>query len=147
MTRIDAMKIRRLLPCLLAGMLLISGCDVFRLDTESTVLSGRWASNVVARSGDCCHIDLTLNTDDEIITGRGTINTPGQSLGEELQFTVEVSGQFANDRLELRSSSQSNPVFIQGVLDEESDPAGDVVLRVDFEGFGKTGNDIILFQR
>ena len=137
---------RSILACACC-LLLVSACDLFKLDTESRAITGRWASNVVARSGDCCHIDLNLETDEDIVTGRGVITTPGQSLGEELRFSVEMSGEFRNERLELRSASQANPVVIEGVLDRDASTADETVLRVDFEGFGKSGRDIILFQR
>ncbi len=132
----------------LTVLVLAGGCDVFRLQDESTALSGRWSSDVVARSGDCCEIDLTLEVEEDVVTGQGTINTPGQRIGETLQFSIEVTGQFLNDRLELQSTSQANPVFIEGSLDRQVSTSNNKpALRVNFEGFGRMGRDILLFQR
>lgn len=127
--------------------LALSGCGVFELETESSVLRGRWQSNVVPTAGICCDLDLTLDNDEENITGRGIIKTPGTRQGDEFQFSVEVIGTYRDNRLELRSISQANPVFIQGTLVEITQPSNDVTLEVDFNGFGHTGEDITLFQR
>ena len=142
------MKIRVRSPfvAIIALLLTISGCGIFELDTESSVLQGRWESNVVPTAGICCDLDLTLDNDEENITGRGVVKTPGTRQGDEFQFSVELTGTYRDNRLELRSTSQANPVFIQGTLLENSEPSS-IFLEVDFDGFGHTGQDIVLFQR
>ena len=125
----------------------MSGCDFFELDTPSNILDGRWESNVVPTAGICCGLDLTLENDEETITGTGVVKTPGTRQGDEFQFAIEVIGTYRDNRLELRSTSQANPVFIQGTVREIAQPDSDVILEVDFDGFGHTGEDIVLFQR
>ena len=132
---------------IIALLLTISGCGLFELDTESSVLRGRWESNVVPTAGICCGLDLTLENDEENITGRGIIKTPGTRQGDEFQFSIEVTGTYRDNRLELRSTSQANPVFIQGTLMETTQSGNGIILEVDFDGFGHTGEDIVLFQR
>ena len=123
------------------------GCDFFKLETESSIVEGRWSSNVVPSAGNCCGIDLTLDSDDELISGRGVIKVPGSRVGDELQFSVEVTGTFRDERLELESTSQANPVFIQGILTEDTQGSNALNLLVNFEGFGFTARDILLFHR
>lgn len=132
---------------LVALCLSTSGCDFFRLDTASSILEGRWESNVVPTAGICCDLDLTLENDEENITGTGVVKTPGTRQGDEFQFAVEVVGTYRDNRLELRSTSQANPVFIQGTIVENNQLSNDVILEVDFDGFGHMGDGIILFQR
>lgn len=147
MSRYMSTPLHSPLLVLVALFLSVSGCDFFQLDTASSVLKGRWESNIVPTAGICCDLDLTLENDEENISGTGVIKTPGTRQGDEFQFAVEVVGTYRDNRLELRSTSQANPVFIQGILVENSQLNDGVILEVDFEGFGHTGEDIILFQR
>lgn len=132
------------LSVLLIGL---EGCGVFDLTDATEVLDGRWSSNVAAVAGDCCHLDLTLETDDGEVTGTGTVETPGPRIGVSEEFTIQVKGTVINDRIRLDLVSTNNPGVIEGVVDRTYGRGFDIVLRVNFEGFGFKGRDIILFPR
>lgn len=131
------------------GAILMSsaGCGVFELNDASDIVTGHWASNVAAVAGDCCHLDITLESQDGQVTGSGTVETPGQRIGVSEEFTIEVTGTVVNDRLKLTLSSTNNPGVIEGVVDRNFNTSFNRVLRVNFQGFGFRGRDIVLFPR
>ena len=132
---------------LFCALFVLSGCDVFKLSEESDILTGRWSSAVEPASGACCQLDLTLQSRGNNVEGTGFVITPGNRIGTFEQFAIEVAGTFDDDRLQLSLVSKFNPGTISGMIDKEFSEAFSIVLRVDFEGFGHTGEDIVLFPR
>ena len=127
-------------------VLSLSGCDLFNLSDETDLLTGRWTSNVVPQAGDCCHLDLTLDSNKGDIIGSGTIATPGQRVGASDEFAVEVTGSVIDERINLTLNSEYNPGTIQGSVIRNFN-GNDIVIRVNFSGFGYSGRDIVLFPR
>ena len=134
----------RLVPLLL---LLVSGCDVFDLSKQSDLLSGSWTTNVVPLSGECCHLELMLDSEEGQITGTGIVETPGQRVGASQEFSIEVYGTIIDDRVNLVLGSENNPGTIEGVLIQDYNPSFELVMQVNFEGFGHKGRNIVLFPR
>lgn len=124
----------------------LSGCDLFNLSDETDLVSGRWSSNVVPQAGDCCHLDLTLDSNKGDILGSGTIATPGQRVGASDEFAVEVTGSVIEERINLTLNSEYNPGTIEGTVLRNFN-GNDIVIRVNFSGFGYSGRDIMLFPR
>ncbi len=124
----------------------LSGCDLFNLSDETDLLTGRWTSNVVPQAGDCCHLDLTLDSNKGDVLGSGTISTPGQRVGASDEFAVEVAGSIIKERINLTLNSEYNPGTIEGnVLRNQN--GHDIVIQVNFSGFGYSGRDILLYPR
>ncbi len=135
-----------LLSCIL--LFFAAGCDFFNLSDKAEAVSGRWTSNVVPQAGDCCHLDLTLISDDKgDITGTGIVATPGQRVGSVEEFAIEVEGALIDDRISLTLTSEYNPGTIKGSIIRDFNSSSDMVIEVDFVGFGFTGRDIVLFPR
>ena len=128
-------------------LLLGSGCDVVELNDQRDILNGRWASNIAAVSGVCCHLDLTLETEDGEVIGTGIVETPGQRVGVSEEFTIQVVGTIIDDRVRLELASTNNPGLIEGALERNANSSTNIVLDVNFEGFGFEGRDIVLFPR
>lgn len=134
---------RCLLSCLL--ILALGGCDLFNLSDETDIVSGRWSSNVVPEAGNCCHIDITLDSNKGDVIGSGIVSTPGQRVGAANDFTIAVSGDVIRERINLTLESDYNPGSIEGTLVRNFNNRFDLVLKVNFEGFGYTGRDILLY--
>ncbi|MEM8488548.1 MAG: hypothetical protein AAF564_23575 [Bacteroidota bacterium] len=135
---------RIFLTCFL--MLGLTGCDLFNLSDETDLLTGRWTSNVVPQAGNCCHLDLTLDSNKGDVLGSGTISTPGQRVGASDEFAVEVTGSIIEERISLTLNSEYNPGTIEGSVLRNHN-GNDIVIQVNFSGFGYSGRDIILFPR
>lgn len=127
-------------------MLGLTGCDLFNLSDETDLVSGRWTSNVVPQAGDCCHLDLTLDSNKGDVLGSGTIATPGQRVGASDEFAVEVTGSVIDERINLTLNSEYNPGSIEGTVRRDFN-GNDIVIQVNFSGFGYSGRDILLFPR
>ena len=130
----------------LALLLQLAACDLFALKQESDVLDGNWASTVAASAGKCCNLTLVLSSEDREVTGEGTVQTPGEGTGDVDTFNIRLKGTLIEDRIRLEFVSDFNPGTIIGAIDRAY-PDQEIVLRVDFEGFGHSGQDIILFPR
>ena len=135
--------------CLLSCILIlgISGCDLFNLSDQTDVISGRWASNVVPQSGACCLLDLMLDSNKGDVVGTGTVGTPGQRVGASDEFAIEVTGTITDERINLSLSSEYNPGTITGTIIRDFNSTYDYVIQVNFNGFGYSGKDILLFPR
>ena len=132
---------------ILTLFLCLGGCETFELNDSSDIVTGRWSSNVAPVSGDCCHLDLTLDSDDGKVTGSGVVETPGQRIGVSEEFTIQVTGTVIDERIRMTLASTNNPGLIEGFVDREFSATSDLVMRVNFEGFGFEGRDIVLFRR
>lgn len=121
------------------------GCDTLNLSKESDIVTGHWTSNVVPVAGECCHLDLMLLSENGEITGSGIVETPGAQAGLSQEFMIEVTGDIIDDRISLALDSENNPGKIEGVMIKNYSSTFELVLRVNFEGLGYTGRDIILF--
>ncbi len=130
------------LVCLLAG-----GCGAFELSDESSVVNGAWSSTVAAVSGACCKLDVTMRNRDGQISGTGTVETPGRRVGTSDVYEIAFSGSLRNDRVDLELDSEFNTGSIVGTVERGYNSTYNMVLKVDFEGFGYRGKDIILFPR
>ncbi|MFK7845282.1 MAG: hypothetical protein AB8G77_08275 [Rhodothermales bacterium] len=135
--------------CILSVILLFSlaGCDLFNLSDETDVVSGRWTSNVVPQAGNCCLLDLTLDSNKGDVIGNGLVGAPGQRVGASDDFVIEVSGTVIGDRINLSLNSEYNPGSIEGNVIRGFNGTTDTVIRVNFSGFGVSGRDIILIRR
>ncbi len=122
-----------------------TGCDTLNLSKESDIVTGHWTSNVVPVSGECCHLDLMLLSENGQITGSGIVETPGAQAGLSQEFMIEVSGQIVGERISLSLTSENNPGKIEGVMIKNYSSTFELVLRVNFEGLGFKGRDIVLF--
>ena len=135
-----------LVVCLAA--LTLTGCDFFDLSDENDLLNGRWASNVVPQAGDCCHLDITLTIDeDNDIVGQGTVGTPGQGVGSLNEFAVAFTGTVIDERINLAFDRKYNPGSIEGTVIRNFNDNFDIVIQVNFNGFGHSGRNIVLFPR
>lgn len=123
----------------------VSGCDLFSLTDKTDLVTGSWSSNVVPQAGDCCHIELTLDSNKGDVMGTGTVGTPGPRVGSFNQFAIAVTGTIIDERINLSLASDFNPGTIEGVIRRNFNRNIDVVLEVDFSGFGFSGRDIVLF--
>ena len=128
-------------------MLCVSGCDLFSLTDKTDLVTGSWSSNVVPQSGDCCHIELTLDSNKGDVIGTGTVGTPGARIGVTNEFAIEVSGTIIKERINLELASDFNPGTIEGTIRRNYNNNIDVVIEVNFNGFGFSGRDIVLFPR
>lgn len=77
--------------------------------------------------------------------GTGTVGTPGPRVGSFNQFAIAVTGTIIDERINLSLASDFNPGTIEGVIRRNFNRNIDVVLEVDFSGFGFSGRDIVLF--
>lgn len=135
--------------CLLLAVttLTLSSCDFFDLGDETDLLNGRWASNVVPQAGNCCHLDLTLDIQENDISGVGTVSTPGPGVGSASDFSIAFTGTIIDERINLSLNSEYNPGTIEGTVIRNFDNDFDIVLQVNFSGFGHSGRNIVLFPR
>lgn len=123
----------------------VSGCDTLNLSKESDIITGHWTSNVVPVSGECCHLDLMLLSENGEITGNGIVEVPGAQAGLSQEFMIEVTGNIIEERINLALVSENNPGQIEGVMIKNYSATFELVLRVNFEGFGFKGREIVLF--
>ena len=126
---------------------LAAGCGLFELSDSSDIVSGDWTSNVAAVAGDCCHLELALESHEGDVSGTGLVETPGNRIGISEEFTIRVTGTVIDDRVRLTLDSTNNPGLIEGHVERNSSLGFDRILRVNFEGFGFEGRDIVLFPK
>ncbi|MEZ4701643.1 MAG: hypothetical protein R2834_14995 [Rhodothermales bacterium] len=129
------------------ALIVASGCDVFQLNDESSIVNGNWSSTVAAVSGTCCQLEIQIKNADGRLTGSGTVETPGRRVGTSDIYSISFSGTLNNDRVDLQLDSEFNSGSIVGQVVRDYSRIYDMVLEVDFSGFGYTGKDIILFPR
>lgn len=129
-------------------LVLVGGCDAFRLSDESSIVNGTWAStSPVAVAGNCCQLDIEITNRDGRLTGTGTVETPGRRVGTSDVYSIAFSGTLKNDRVDLQLDSALNSGSIVGRVVREYNATYNLVLEVDFEGFGYQGKKILLFPR
>ena len=129
------------------ALLFASGCGAFELSDESSVVNGSWSSTVAAVSGACCQLEMTIRNRDGRLSGTGTVETPGRRVGTSDVYEIAFSGSMRNDRVDLTLDSALNEGSIVGTVERGYNATYDMVLKVDFDGFGYQGKDIILFPR